>query len=575
MNIPGKRGTKLLIMRKLTRAGAAAMALLWVLASVPVSAQSDNFGSDPLGLISFKDQTDTYSIGTDSWEVWVCDVSDGSVAVTPQQAADVLNASATSYFQSLSNGQYIPSFSAAGTVVATSPSQWPDIPFNLQAECEARVAEQAAIDTRVSEGAVLVVDASYGGGYATGGYVCEVVQGCPVTYPANARIVVVGAEALVGFAGPPALRTVAHELGHAIFWPHSYGGLTTFEDGVIYEYDNPMDLMSGGESDVLDIGTIAINRYAAGWFGSQSVIFHRGGKLTYTLGAGSGLQMLVLPSDQPGAFETLNVRLTTGYDFGIPAEGVEVYSIDQNSCSPTTVGGCFGLQRRTSPLPAVVSFSSTDHVFGDGDVFTIRGMTVAVLEKVGESFVVQVDGQGVTERFIDDNGNFHEASIEAIAALGITRGCNPPLVDRFCPASNVTRAEMAAFLIGAIGEQPSAVFTGAFPDVAAGQWYTGYVERLKELGITTGNADGTYGPDRAVTRAEMAVFLNRAFELGLPESGAVFADVPAGEWYAQAVEAIRLAGITTGCSAAPSLYCPIDPVKRDQMASFVARALVP
>ena len=156
MNNPGKRGTKLLFVRKLTRAGAAAMALLSVLASVPVSAQSDNFASDPLGLISFKDQTDTYSMGTDSWEVWVCDVPDGSVAVTPVQAADVLNASATSYFQSLSNGQYVPTFSAAGTVVATSPSQWPDVPFSLQAECEARVAEQAAIDSRVSEGAVLV-----------------------------------------------------------------------------------------------------------------------------------------------------------------------------------------------------------------------------------------------------------------------------------------------------------------------------------------------------------------------------------------------------------------------------------
>jgi hypothetical protein len=203
----------------------------------------------------------------------------------------------------------------------------------------------------------------------------------------------------------------------------------------------------------------------------------------------------------------------------------------------------------------------------------VRGMTITILERIGDTFRVQVQGQAVTERFIDDNGNLHEANIEAIASLGITRGCNPPLVDRFCPAANVTRAEMAAFLIAAIGEQPAAGFTGAFPDVPAGMWYTGYVERLKELGITTGNADGTYGPDRAVTRAEMAVFLNRAFDLALPLAGVTFEDVPTDQWYAQAVEAIRLAGITTGCSAAPSLYCPVDPVKRDQMATFVARAL--
>jgi hypothetical protein len=544
--------------------------ILLVISAVPVAAQTDPFGSDPLGLISFKDQTDTYSAGTDSWEVWICDVPDGSVSISPAQAANVLNASLTPYFQSLSANLYSPVFAAAGTVTATQPSQWPDNPFHLQSECEGLVGAQGG---NTSEGAVVVIDVSYGGGYATGGFVCQVIQGCPVTYPANQRIVVLGGEALVGFGGTPALRTAAHEIGHAVFWPHSYAGLTTFENGVVYEYDNPMDLMSGGDSDNLDIGTIALNRYAAGWFGSEGVFFHRGGNLVYTLGARSGLQMLVLPTDQPGTFETLSVRVRSGYDFGLPAEGVEVYTIDQTSCSPTVAGGCFGLERRTSPVPSVASFSSSEHVFGVGDTFTVRGMTVTILERIGETFRVQVQGQAVTERFIDDNGNLHEASIEAIAALGITRGCNPPLVDRFCPATDVTRAEMAAFLIVAIGEQPSTAFTGAFPDVPAGQWYTGYVERLKELGITTGNADGTFGPDRPVTRAEMAVFLNRAFELGLPVAGAAFEDVPADQWYAQAVEAIRLAGITTGCSAAPSLYCPVDPVKRDQMATFVARAL--
>ena len=545
--------------------------LLLILASVPVAAQTDPFASDPLGLISYKDQTDTYSMGTDAWEVWVCDVPDGNVAITTAQAAGVLNASITPYFQSLSAGLYGPVFAAAGTVTATAPSQWPDNPFHLQSECEDLVASQGA---GVSEGAVVIVDVEYGGGYATGGFVCQVVQGCPTTFPANARIVVLGGGVLASVGGsPPALRTAAHEVGHAVFWPHSYAGLVTFENGVVYEYDNPMDLMSGGDSDELNIGTIAINRYAAGWFGSEGVFFHRGGDLVYTLGAKAGIQMLVLPTDQPGKFETLSVRVRNGYDFGIPAEGVEVYSIDQDSCAPPVGGGCFGLERRTSQVPPVASFSSSEHVFTVGETFTVRGMTITILERIGDTFRVQVQGQAVTERFIDDNGNLHESSIEAIAALGITRGCNPPLVDRFCPGNDVTRAEMAAFLIAALGEQPSTSFAGTFPDVPAGQWYTGYVERLKELGITTGNADGTYGPNRPVTRAEMAVFLNRAFELGLPAPGAVFEDVPADQWYAQAVEAIRLAGITTGCSATPSLYCPINPVKRDQMATFVARAL--
>ena len=554
------------------RTGSALVSLVLFLAAAPAWGQTDPYGSDPLGLISFKDQTDTYSRGTDSWEVWVCDVPDGSVAITAAQATDVLNASLRSYYNALSANLYTPSFSVAGIVKAAEPSQWPDNPFHLQNECERLVAEQAGLDAVNSEGALIVIDTSYSGGYATGGYVCRVVEECPSTYPANARIVVVGAEALVGFASSPALRTAAHEIGHALFWPHSYSGLLAFENGVVYEYDNPMDLMSGGDSDALDIGTIAINRYAAGWFGPESVMFHRGGDFVYTLGARTGLQMLVLPTDQPGIFETLSVRVTSSYDFGLPSEGVEVYAIDQTSCSASLVRECFGLERRTSPVPQVASFSSSEHVHGVGEFFNVRGMSITILEKVGDSFRVQVKGPAVTERFVDDNGNFHEPSIEAIAALGITRGCNPPLVDRFCPANNVTRAEMAAFLIAALGEQP-APFAGTFPDVPPGQWFTGYVERLAQLGITTGNADGTYGPQRPVTRAEMAVFLQRAFQLGTPPTSFVFGDVPPDQWYAGGVEAIRLAGITTGCRAEPALYCPIDPVKRDQMASFLARAL--
>ncbi len=38
--------------------------------------------------------------------------------------------------------------------------------------------------------------------------------------------------------------------------------------------------------------------------------------------------------------------------------------------------------------------------------------------------------------FTDDNGSIHEAAIEAIAAEGITRGCNPPTNDRYCPTVN-------------------------------------------------------------------------------------------------------------------------------------------
>jgi len=56
--------------------------------------------------------------------------------------------------------------------------------------------------------------------------------------------------------------------------------------------------------------------------------------------------------------------------------------------------------------------------------------------------------------FVDDDLSVHQANIEAIAAAGITTGCNPPANDRYCPDRPVTRAQMASFLARALGLEP-------------------------------------------------------------------------------------------------------------------------
>jgi hypothetical protein len=62
------------------------------------------------------------------------------------------------------------------------------------------------------------------------------------------------------------------------------------------------------------------------------------------------------------------------------------------------------------------------------------------------------------DRFVDDGGLF-EADIERLAGAGITLGCNPPDNDRFCPGDPLTRAQMAAFLFRALaGEDDGGLF---------------------------------------------------------------------------------------------------------------------
>lgn len=59
--------------------------------------------------------------------------------------------------------------------------------------------------------------------------------------------------------------------------------------------------------------------------------------------------------------------------------------------------------------------------------------------------------------FTDDNSDVHEANIDKIAAARITVGCNPPSNTHYCPRNDVIRAEMASFLVRALGLDPIAV----------------------------------------------------------------------------------------------------------------------
>jgi hypothetical protein len=101
--------------------------------------------------------------------------------------------------------------------------------------------------------------------------------------------------------------------------------------------------------------------------------------------------------------------------------------------------------------------------------------------------------------------------VKRLVELGITSGVGGGLFD---PEGTVTREQMAAFITRALDEVPADGYCGAedpFTDVTYSWWSCKYVKRLVELGITVGIGEGLYGPGNPVTRAQMAVFLSRAF----------------------------------------------------------------
>jgi photosystem II stability/assembly factor-like uncharacterized protein len=117
--------------------------------------------------------------------------------------------------------------------------------------------------------------------------------------------------------------------------------------------------------------------------------------------------------------------------------------------------------------------------------------------------------------------------------------------------------------------------TGRFADVdPASHFAFTFIEALERSGVTGGCGGSDYCPDNPVTRAQMAVFLERGINgsgfVPPPASGAVFGDVAAGDFAAAFIEQLFADGITGGCGGGN--YCPTNSVTRAQMAVFLLRA---
>lgn len=161
----------------------------------------------------------------------------------------------------------------------------------------------------------------------------------------------------------------------------------------------------------------------------------------------------------------------------------------------------------------------------------------------------------------------HGRDIERLRTENITAGCGS---NRYCPGRAVTREQMASFLVRAFDVPRSS--RSRFRDV--GGTHATDIRSLADAGITKGcnpPKNDRYCPKGSVTRAQMATFLVRALDLPAT-SGNRFRDVR-GRHTAE-INALARAGITKGCNPPKNdRFCPNDPVTRAQMASFLVRAL--
>jgi len=232
---------------------------------------------------------------------------------------------------------------------------------------------------------------------------------------------------------------------------------------------------------------------------------------------------------------------------------------------------------------SVVFYYGNDYayVLGDSSAYAVR------LVRGGQYSLLSVSKDGGGSGTVTSNppgiecGNFCQGSFaDELLAAGQVRltaaaapgaflagwtGCQHPL--------GLCTVEPGG--TGAVTATFGHIAIGGFGDVPVGYWAEAAIYALRDAGITVGCGGGNYCPSGSVSRAQMAVFLERALHgvgYAPPAATGLFADVPADYWAATWIEALYADGVTGGCATGPLRYCPEEPVTRAQMAVFLLRA---
>ncbi|WP_146250266.1 polysaccharide lyase family 8 super-sandwich domain-containing protein [Paenibacillus flagellatus] len=238
---------------------------------------------------------------------------------------------------------------------------------------------------------------------------------------------------------------------------------------------------------------------------------------------------------------------------------------------PDTVGAI-----RAGRIPGVARFDPASGTWTPvpASVVTDGGEYGLTFRSNGNSVYVPIEAN-VT--FADMEGHWAKSGVERLAVQGMVRGSAP---DRFDPDRSVTRAEWLTMLVRGLGllnraeERP-------FADTPLGDWYADAVAAGTAYGIVGGYPDGTFGPNRIVSRQEAAVMLYRALTaagISFPQrsgdgaSAGRFADAgEIGGFAAEAVDVLTTDGMLQGVGEA--VFAPLQPATRAQAAVLLQRLL--
>ncbi|HEX2153921.1 MAG TPA: S-layer homology domain-containing protein [Acidimicrobiia bacterium] len=456
--------------------------------------------TDPLGLLVGVDTIRQHTLGEDIFDVWSCGVADSAASL-----AAGLQQNVGTYFEFHSRGRYQPKFVARGNAGDS------DVQCELHSQANASSNANAALHITpvpggyaspgVTCGFTPCASPLYRDGNSRAGFIGNSIAfystaaheighmlHWPHSYTGlrtdffgeydNALDVMSGNYGLMDGGGygtyPDPYATASINL-------YAAGWIDPDEVRVVSGSESTFDLVTGDGDGV---------RMAALRAGSRIYVFGARVPSTYD----------PIP-DQWAGIEVYEVEICTTSEFDCLFDDSKLPGFRRVKPYPVESFDDFDLDSYTSPLA---------HVIQPGTSRSIAGAQVNVGEISGNAIRMTIDPpEGPS--FTDTGGHIFAADIEWLAESGITKGCNPPANSEFCPDDAVTRGQMAAFLHRALPGLAAGSTTDFSDDNAS--VFEADIEWLAATGVTRGcnpPANDRFCPDDSVTRGAMAAFLHRA-----------------------------------------------------------------
>jgi hypothetical protein len=303
------------------------------------------------------------------------------------------------------------------------------------------------------------------------------------------------------------------------------GGTAIFADaGLASGLHNLTAVYAGNSSDTSSTGTLALQVVSCGTVAESSL---------YTDSVGGPQSIAVTSSAESCTWNATTsaswIQLSTGSGTG------------------------------TGTLTATIQENTTG--YERSGTIEVGGQSIAVLQRMTAAIFTDVPASA-----------YYFDPVNLLYAKQITSGCSVEPAD-YCPSDVIPRWQMAVFMVRAVygGDDFTASTIPYFADVPVGAPGFRWIQKMYELGITSGCGNGDFCPGSSVPRDDMAVFITRmrygSTALFDFPATPYFTDVTAESFGWSWIQRMRLDNVTDGCSA--TLFCPTTLVTRGDMAVFV------